>query len=270
MTKSWQHPAIPKTIWYKVGPKGLNENTKKWTNSCIGQNPEHRATFMTDQTSHSFVIERFGDRPDLLKVFTEMTIPIVKADLIRYLLLFSEGGMWADLDVSCEGVAIDDWVPLQYKEKAGLVVGWEFDVGWGPNFVRQLQTWTIMAKPGTVHLWKVIEDIILAVEEAAKSHNVPIDGLTLDMVGDIVDLTGPRRFTRSVLASLESQMKEEIEPSTIANLLEPKLVGDVLIMPGYAFAASANNYSEYTDKPLGPTFVQHHYAGSWKNKHGGE
>lgn len=269
-SKSLPFKGIPKKIWYKLGPKGLNDDTKKWIDSCIAANPEYQPTFMTDEASQSFIATRFSHRPDIVKVFTEMNIPIVKADIIRYLLLFSEGGIWADLDVSCEGVTIDEWIPLQYKEEAGLVVGWEFDVGWGENIARQFQTWTIMAKPGLVHLWRVIKDIMLAVEATAKANNVSIGGLTIDMVGDIVDFTGPRRFTQSVLESLEFQMKENIEPLNIANLLEPKLVGDLLIMPGYAFAAGSNNYSEYSNTPLGPTLVTHHYAGSWKNNHGGE
>ena len=40
----------------------------------------------------------------------------------------------------------------------------------------------------------------------------------------------------------------------------PKLIGDVLIMPGVSFAASQNGYA--TDQ--GDALVTHHYEGSWK------
>lgn len=46
------------------------------------------------------------------------------------------------------------------------------------------------------------------------------------------------------------------------------LVSDVLILPGFSFAASSNYYSK--ENATGPALVTHHYAGSWKNDHGGE
>jgi hypothetical protein len=81
-----------------------------------------------------------------------------------------------------------------------------------------------------------------------------------------VDLTGPRRFTRGVLKSLEASLGQPIEEKSIANLLVPKLVGDILILPGYALAASSNNYQE--GQRVGLSLVKHHYAGTWKNKKG--
>lgn len=38
---------IPKKIWYKLGPKGLSEEMKEWTASCIDQNPDYQAAFLT-------------------------------------------------------------------------------------------------------------------------------------------------------------------------------------------------------------------------------
>jgi len=54
----------------------------------------------------------------------------------------------------------------------------------------------------------------------------------------------------------------------ISNLLEPKLIGDILVLPGFSFALSSNHYTE--DQKQGPPLVKHHYAGTWKNDHGGE
>ena len=52
----------------------------------------------------------------------------------------------------------------------------------------------------------------------------------------------------------------------ISNLYEPKLIGDVLILPGFSFAASINHYKEEE----GPALLTHQCAGSWRNEHGGE
>ena len=85
---------------------------------------------MTDLSGDAYVKEHFAHRPDIMDTFLALPFPILKADFLRYLLLFNEGGIYFDLDVSCEGPPIHDWVPEQYKKDAGLVVGWEFDVCW--------------------------------------------------------------------------------------------------------------------------------------------
>ncbi|KAH6856329.1 hypothetical protein B0I37DRAFT_367129 [Chaetomium sp. MPI-CAGE-AT-0009] len=257
---------IPKKLWYKLGPKGLSDETRAWTNSCIGNNTDYEVEFMTESSADSYVKTKFGaTHPDLVEMYLGLTVPILKADILRYLLLFSEGGVYCDLDVSCE-VPIDEWVPPQYQGNASVVVGWEFDVGWPGNFIRQFATWSIMAKPGSPHLWMVVQDILQSFRDKMKEKNVPIEGLTLEMLGDVVDATGPRRFTRSILKSVGEAYNTTLQD--IQELLEPKLAGDVLVLPGYAFAASANTYDKAMDVP--PPLLKHHYAGTWKNDKGGE
>jgi mannosyltransferase OCH1-like enzyme len=142
----------------------------------------------------------------------------------------------------------------------------EFDAGWPGKFIRQFTTWTIMAKPGSPHLWMVVQDIVQSFRDTMREQNVTAEGLTLQMLGDVVDTTGPRRFTRSILRSLGETFNRTLQDTE--ELLEPKLAGDVLVLPGYAFAASANTYDEGMEVP--PPLVTHHYAGTWKNEKGGE
>ncbi|CAI7567442.1 unnamed protein product [Penicillium glandicola] len=261
-------PRIPEKIWYKVGPKGLSDQSHEWLHDCLHKNPAHSAQIMTDLTGDEYVQENFGYRPDIVDAYLSLTVPILKADFLRYLLLFTEGGIWADLDVSCGDVPIREWIPETMRAKAGLVVGWEFDVGWGQNIIRQFESWTIMAAPGSPHLMMVIDDIMDAIDQKTEEFQVSVSELTLDMAGDVIDFTGPRRLTRGILKSLELALNETVDMESISNLLEPVLVGDVLILPGYSFAASSNAYGNETE--IGPSLVQHHYAGSWKNHNGGE
>ncbi|KAF2799743.1 glycosyltransferase family 32 protein [Melanomma pulvis-pyrius CBS 109.77] len=260
---------IPRNLWYKLGPNGLNNQTREWTDSCIKNNPGYEFEFMTDLSADTYVKDSFAHRPEIVETYLGLTIPILKADLLRYLLLFDKGGIWSDLDISCEGPPIDEWVPQKYKSKASLVVGWEFDVGWGGNFVRQFTSWTIMAKPGLSHMSMVIDDIVEGLRNKTVEHKVSLGELTLAMTGDVVDITGPRRLTVSVLKSLELTLNKTIPLADISNLMKPKLVGDLLIMPGYSFALSSNKYGE-GKAPPGTPLVTHHYAGTWKNDHGGE
>jgi alpha 1,6-mannosyltransferase len=124
----------------------------------------------------------------------------------------------------------------------------------------------MMAKPGSPHMSMVIDDILDALREKTRQHNVTIAGLKFDMIGGVVDLTGPRRFTKSVLKNLDLMLNGTAADRNISYLLESKLIGDVLILPGYSFASSSNTYGEVQ----GPALVTHHYAGTWKNEFGGE
>jgi mannosyltransferase OCH1-like enzyme len=144
----------------------------------------------------------------------------------------------------------------------------EFDSQWEDDgqLHSQFASWTIMARPQSPHMWQVIEDIIADLQKMANENNVSISGITWDMIQEVVDLTGPKRMTWSIVKSLGNILGETIDDRNISQLHEPKLVGDVLIMPGNSFAASQSGYPE----DQGPQLVTHHYAGTWKNDHGGE
>lgn len=264
--------SIPKIIWYKLGPHGLNNDTQAWTDSCITANPDYDVQFLTDEDAEDFVLSAFGNRPDILEAYFGLSVPILKADMLRYMLLYDQGGIWSDLDISCSDVPIDDWIPPHFRGKAGLVVGWEFDVGWSPGIMRQFASWTIMARPGSPHMLTVVEDIVDALHNVMKEHQVGIGNVTLSMTGDVVDFSGPRQLTTGVFKSLRHTLNRTVSPDEAKEILQPMLLGDVLIMPGRSFAALANDYSGKGEGSglLPPQLVTHHYAGTWKNEQGGE
>ncbi|KAF2726566.1 hypothetical protein EJ04DRAFT_571154 [Polyplosphaeria fusca] len=259
---------IPKKIWYKLGSQGLGDKAREWTDTCINKNPNYRVEFVRDQAADAYVVKEYADRPDIVETYMNLSVPILKADLFRYLVLYNEGGIWSDLDVTCEGPPIDEWIPEQYKEAAGMVVGWEYDCGYEPTFIRMFQTWWLMSKPRQPHMMMVIEDILEGVRNKTREHNVAVSELNMDMVENVIKFTGPKRVTDSVLKSLEITMGQPTPWEEISHLEQPKLLGDVLIMPGYAFALGSNGCQK--DLDLGPQLVRHHYAGSWKNTKGGE
>ncbi|KAI6359482.1 hypothetical protein MCOR25_007055 [Pyricularia grisea] len=229
--------ALPEKLWYKVGPAGLRDELKPYVDSCISKNPSFKVEFLTDES----------------------------ADLLRYLILYEFGGVWNDLDVSCEA-PIKEWVPEQYKDKANIVVGMEFDID---IWIRQFASWTIMAKQKSPHMLAAVEDCLEGLVAKAKERNVGgIQDLKLDMLDDIVEVSGPRRLTRGILKSLSNKLNETVGNDEIANVKEPRLLGDVLVLPDYAFADTMNQ--QHGDKKPGQKLVAHHYSGSWKNLNGGE
>ncbi|KAL1882841.1 hypothetical protein Daus18300_000479 [Diaporthe australafricana] len=261
---------IPKRIWYKLGPKGKSQEIEDWTQSCIKQNPTYRYEFFSDPSADYWVEQTFSStRPDIVEIYLSLTIPILKADLLRYLLLYVEGGVWSDLDVSCEGIPIDEWIPEEHRNKTSLLVGWEFDAGWTWEYTHEFASWTILSKKGSPHMLMVIDDIVDSIHQSTAEANVGIAELTMEIVGDIVDYTGPRRMTRSILKSLERTLGRPIGREMIENIRDPVRVLDVTILPGYAFANLTNKF-DAADGPVGATLVSHHYAGTWKNENGGE
>ncbi|EMD91556.1 glycosyltransferase family 32 protein [Bipolaris maydis ATCC 48331] len=261
---------IPKLLWYKLGPKGLSEEARNWTDSCIKGNPEYRAHFMMDESGDEYVRKTFAFRPDIVNTYLAFPIPIYKADMLRYLLLWDQGGVWSDLDVSCEGVPMDEWVPPKFQGKASLVVGWEFDAGHDEPYIRQFCSWTIMAKPRLPHMMQVVDDILEEVRAKTLEYNVPVENITLEMMGDVVDFTGPRRLTTGTFRSLAKRLNRTLDITETYKILKPRLYEDVLILPGHSFSALTNRYTPEEKSVLPPQLVTHHYSGSWKNDKGGE
>lgn len=244
------------------------------------QNPGWAVEFMTDETADAWVQQTFAHRPDLVDAYLTLQIPIIKADWLRYLLMYAEGGMWSDLDVSCNS-PVDSWIPAEYKQNVSIVVGWEFDTPWPgqtPEDVKhELATWTVLAKPGSPHMLTAVDGLLKGIYDVAAENNVNVAGITATppMMGDIVTFCGPRRMTRSIFQSLQRELNMSDDEFQVLQketwfALEPKLIGDVLVLPGYSFARSMNFYDEPITASLGPSYVEHHYAGSWKNDKGGE
>ena len=94
----------------------------------------------------------------------------------------------------------------------------------------------------------------------------------MQMVPDVVHLTGPFRMTRSIIKSLEQALGQTLDdrnfsgPLNNSGPLAPKLFEDVLLLPKTSFGNK-----EYEHYPWEwPILVEHHFAGSWKNEKGGE
>ncbi|TVY78114.1 Initiation-specific alpha-1,6-mannosyltransferase [Lachnellula suecica] len=253
---------IPAKIWQSYGPKGIGDESQEWMKDCLAKNPAYSHEYLTDESAEEYVQQHYASRPDIIHVYTALQIPILRADLLRYLILYEEGGLWLDMDISCEDVPINDWIPGEYKDQTALVVGLEFDgLNWESDGTlhSQVTNWAVMSKPRVSHMIVVIEDCLDSINDLAKEHGVRIEGLTLDMIPQIVDLTGPKRMTWSILKSLGSELAQEIGDKEIGGLLAPKLIGDVLVLPANSWAAVNNNYP----KDQGPMLATHHYFGSW-------
>ena len=68
-------------------------------------------------------------------------------------------------------------------------------------------------------------------------------------------------MTIAILESLSEDLREPVDDRMISGAKEPRVIGDMLIMPNNAFTAMQAGFP--TDR--GPVLVTHHYARSWKH-----
>lgn len=260
-----KHHNIPAKVWHSAKDEHVTQEQRGWIDSWTLTNPTCREELLTDRSSEAFVRSRYlQTRPDIVEVFEALPIPILRADLLRYLIVLAEGGIWSDLDVTCEK-SIDQWVPEEYKnEYIDMVVGLEFDLAWpgeDREVASQFCNWVFMAKPSSRVLRVVVDSVVAKLKEIANLNGVQIKDLTLDMLPiDVVNVTGPKIMTFSVLDSLTQLLGRVVDDRDFSGIKKPKLIGDVLIMPGVSFAAAQNGNPTDQGDPL----VTHHYAGSWK------
>ncbi|KAH8693783.1 hypothetical protein BGW36DRAFT_399046 [Talaromyces proteolyticus] len=256
---------IPDKVWQSAKTNQLEQNQREWVYTWTEKNPYHRQELLTDQSAETFVRAKFAKtRPDIVELYESIPIPILRADLLRYLMVLAEGGIWSDLDATCE-TKVSEWVPEEYRDQEiDMIVGLEFDMQWfgeGSQVASQFCNWVFAGKPSSRHLQSVVDAVARTLRGIAADNHVPMQQLTLEMLSDVVDVTGPKIMTIWVLNSLSEALNRTVDDRDFHAIKQPKLIGDLLIMPGNSFAALQNGNP--TDQS--PALVSHHYWGSWKD-----
>lgn len=109
--------------------------------------PDHRYELLTDGAAETYVLDRFADDSRIVNAYMGINDFILRADLIRYLALLKEGGVYGDLDLGCLE-PIDLWIPPNFKDNTSVVLGVEVDNGFRQNSrkLSELVDRTIMAR----------------------------------------------------------------------------------------------------------------------------
>lgn len=95
--------------------------------------------------------------------------PILRADLLRYLILYADGGVWCDIDTRPKQPA-SNWIPAEFADSVNFVVGIENDHKDGliwPTvpYTVQLAQYIVLAKPGHVRMARLIERVCNRLRE---------------------------------------------------------------------------------------------------------
>ena len=268
---SLNSPGFPRKIWQtsKTGAAGIEGDDRKAIQSWIKLNQKHRYEIVTQYSAESYIRDKFNHRADIQETFLDLQDPILRADLIRYLVLLGDGGVYSDIDTMCL-MPMEDWVPSIYKDKVNLVIGIEYDslghdrwLDWSLDL--QFATWAILARPGHLAMEVTVDRVIQKLQRLARNQETTISGIK-PTFRDVLDSTGPALFTEAVFESLSFATGSNFTWQNVSGLTTARLVSDVLILPINAFGsgqAHSNSGSPDSDTAL----VQHLFKGSWKVEH---
>ena len=91
---------IPKIIFQTWKTKEPNGSIDKLRNTWISKNPEFAYEYYDDNDIKTFIETHFDDR--VKKCYSRILNGSLKADFFRYCVVYIKGGLYIDIDISCE------------------------------------------------------------------------------------------------------------------------------------------------------------------------
>ncbi|MDI1487095.1 MAG: hypothetical protein OHK93_006363 [Ramalina farinacea] len=267
-SSSSSYGGFPRKLW-QTSPNNAHVGSEPNVQQWLAANPSHRYERITATNGDDYVREHYAHDPNIVKTFTDLQDGMLRADLVQYLFLLAEGGVYTDMDTTCLQ-PISSWVPAEYATKTDLVLGIEGDSLGGdliPGFTYHVQfaTWTMMVKPGHFILKMIVERVIAQLHALAKKQNTTIAGIQASYM-DVMDTTGPGIFSQTIYKGLSQVSGQKVNPSSLTGMKEPRLFGNVLVLPVTSFGAGLGHSGagEVTDPAA---LVHHMFAGTWKGDH---
>ena len=90
---------IPRKIWQTYKTKKLPRPAIAARETWIRKNPEYKYNFFDDDDMGSYIRENWD--ADTYAFFQALPLGVMKADLWRYLIIATEGGIYSDIDSTC-------------------------------------------------------------------------------------------------------------------------------------------------------------------------
>ncbi len=258
---------FPSKIWqsWRDDSESATDRTAGFSHQWQLINANWRYERITDWNNDAYVQINFNSI--IGKLFTRIPDPILKADLLRYLILLHEGGVWADIDVY-PIQPISSWIPKEYWSKANLVVGVENDhhkqpIWPGSPYSVQLCQYVVLSKPGhpaiRTLVSKVIDDLTKLLETKPPGSPITFE--------DVMSTTGPFAFTKAIMEYFEECTGVEHNGDELDNLDAPRLIGDVLVLPRDSFGWLSFDNTHMEGDPM--ILVKHIFMASWRGTHPG-
>lgn len=273
---------IPAKIWqsWKVDALHFEDRDLDRARTWARKNPNHRYELLTDYSAIPYVEQAFGCGPgglcrsDIVNTYNALNdnLKIIQADLLRYIIMYVDGGLWADIDV--EAIQpIKTFIPRRFDERdVDMVIGIETDepdLGNHPVLGSKAASfcqWTFMCKPGLPVMIRLIENIMIWLHRLAAEQGKSVSELHLDF-DEVLSGTGPSAFTKAILTEMSISEGRKIVWNDFHDLLDSQLVGGVLVLPSEAFAAGTGHSRSGNHKGSRALVKHHFHASSWTDKH---
>ena len=259
---------FPKRLWQTSHIRSISAydwQLRDSVDSWAGLNPEYRYELLTYATSQAYVHETFPNQPNIIRTFINIQSSILRSNLVRFLALLAEGGVYSDIDTRALK-PISSWIPDEHEAHTNMVLGLEVDDD-SPEALRLYGSlWpnpflfcgsTIMSKPGHPILEEMVEGILSRISALAVREGSNIADLKL-RYEDIESISGLAVFTEAVFQYLSSVTGTQVSKANFTGITEPKRIADVLVMPINAFASGkAHSNSGSAQDPT--ALVQHFF-----------
>ena len=172
---------IPRKIWqsWKVDSLRFEDRDLARARTWTMKNPNHRYEVLTDDNAMEYVEQHFGpsglNRPDIVYTYQSLNAKIIKSDLLRYLVMYIEGGVYADIDVEAIRPT-RSFIPKRFNERdVDMVIGIEVDE---PDFIdhpilgpkaQSFCQWAFTCKPRLPVMMRLIENILKWLNELSQT-----------------------------------------------------------------------------------------------------
>lgn len=258
---------IPQHIWQIFFGYTPLEDFAPSLQTWISRNQDYAYTLMSSDGADVFARKHYADRPEILQPFLDLKFPVLRSDLLRYMILESEGGVYSDLDTSALK-SVRDWIPKEQSSEIHAVVGVEYDQLNNepfPGMTERLQfcQWTMAASKGHPILKNVVREVIIGLHAMAKRNNTTITELN-PIDDEVIEVSGPVIWTKVILQYMNKATGTHVDYRNMTGMKEPRTIADVMVLPIDGFG-TGQTHSNSNREGADNAYVQHQWKGSWKH-----
>jgi mannosyltransferase OCH1-like enzyme len=279
-TKEEMLTRFPRKIWqtWKVDPLSFDQRDSVTAKTWTTKNKDYRYEVLTDDNDITWIEHHYGpagiDRPDIVEFYRTVNATIIKADLLRYLVMYAEGGVYADIDVE-DLRPVRRWITDRFNEAdIDMVIGVEIDQ---PEFKdhpilgkksQSFCQWTFMCKPRLPVMLRLVENIMAWLNGLAAQQGVGVGDVHLDF-DEVISGTGPSAFTIAILEEMNRVAGggQAITWDRFHEMDESRLVSRVLVLDVEAFAAGQGHSDSGNHNARGALVKHHYHASNWPSRH---
>ncbi|KAL8728270.1 MAG: hypothetical protein Q9166_005511 [cf. Caloplaca sp. 2 TL-2023] len=262
---------IPKKIWQINFNHPRYHKLEKSIRSWKSKNPEYEHTILDEAAGRQFVRKHYSGDPDILNTYLELGSTILRADYLRYLVLAAEGGIYSDLDIDAIK-PIDTWLLSDNPtDNVRAMIGIEYDqlnaheIPKGLYMPMQFCQWSLAFSAHHPLMLSTVKAVTQGLQDLARSHGVSLSELQPSSDEDVLFTTGPVKWSQEVFSYLSRSTEIEVTYQNLTGLEEPRLMGNVMVLPINAFATGLG-YAGSKTFDTEATLLRHTFQGSWKEE----